>query len=231
MHPKPVSDVKALCARFCTRTMKLIADVALRSELLCIGEKPERYVIHMRDSKSSRKSCGQPPYCRGSTPLAASFRCASSKLVRIQLSSSVAPARSVCGVGEGEAAGGVLAASPDAGFEGGGSLGSYCCPKHHIGELPSLLGSGSYRVRRRWRPTRSMSFMAVAARCGQAEGRGRDVSVVAQGGQKPRLVMDHGQQSDSRSWQRRTDGRGWMLKAVVKQRHVEAEVMVIRGEA
>lgn len=161
MHPNPVSDVKALCARFCTRTMKLIADVALRSELLCMGEKPERYVIQMRDSKSSRKGCGQPPYCLGSSPFAASFRCASSRLVRIQLSSSVLPVRSTCGVGEGEAAGGAFAASLGAGFGDGGGLGSYCWPRHHMGELPSLLGRGSYNVRRICRPTRSMSFMAA----------------------------------------------------------------------
>jgi len=163
MQPKPVSDVKALCARFCTRTMKLIADVAFRSELLCMGEKPERYVIHRRDSKSSRKGCGQPPYCLGSSPFAASFPRASSKLVRIQLSSSVPPARSVCGAGKGEAAGGVFTVSLGAGFGDGGGLGSYCRPRHHMGELPSLLGRGSYKVRRRCRPTRSMSFMAVGA--------------------------------------------------------------------
>lgn len=163
MHPNPVSDVKALCVRFCIRTMKLIADVALRSELLCMGEKPERYVIQMRDSKSSRKGCGHPPYCRGSSPFAASFRCASSRLVRIQLSSSEGAVRSTCGVGEGDAAGGVLAASLDAGFGDGGGFGSYCSPRHQMGELPSLLGSGSYKVRRMCRPTRSMSFMAAGS--------------------------------------------------------------------
>jgi hypothetical protein len=143
MHPKPVSEEKALCARFCTRTMKLMAEVAFRSELLCIGEKPERYVIQMRDSKSSRKGCGQPPYCRGSSPFVASFWRVSSRLVRIQLSSSAPPVRSTCGVDEGETSAGVFAALPGAGLVEGVGLGSYCWPRHHMGALPSLLGKGS----------------------------------------------------------------------------------------
>jgi len=101
MHPNPESDVKALWAKFCILTLKLMAAAALRSWLFCIGEKPDRYVIHALDSKSSRKSCGQPPYWSGSSPpLGASLPLESSVLVRIQLSSSVPPDRSVCGAGD-----------------------------------------------------------------------------------------------------------------------------------
>lgn len=75
-----------------------MAAVALGSKLFLMGEKPERYVIHIRDSKSSRNAQGQSPYCRGSAPLGDSLRSPSSVLVRIQLSSSVA--------GVGRAAGG-----------------------------------------------------------------------------------------------------------------------------
>lgn len=139
MHPNPASDVKALWVRFCIRTLKLIAAVALGSWLFCIGAKPERYVIHIRVSKSSRKVCGQPPYCLGSSPFAASLRSDSSKLVRIQLSSSVPPARSAWAAEEAVEA--ALDASAGVAL-GGGSFGSYCSPKHHIAASESFVGSG-----------------------------------------------------------------------------------------
>lgn len=159
MHPKPESDVKALCAKFCIRTLKLMAAVALRSWLFWMGEKPERYVIHGRDSKSSRKGCGQPPYWSGSSPpFGASFPADSSALVRIQLSSSLRPCRSVGGAGEGTERA-LLAGGAGTGLDGG-ALGSYRRPRHHISSSLGLVGRGSYTERSIVRPTRSRSFMA-----------------------------------------------------------------------
>lgn len=141
MQPNPVSAVKALCARFCIRTLKLMAAVAFGSWLFCMGGKPDLYVIHMRDSKSSRKGCGQPPHRAGSSPFVASLR-SSSRLVRIQLSSSVAPVRSECGAGEDAAV--VEVSATWAGVDlGGGGFGSYCWPRHHMGHFASLAGWGS----------------------------------------------------------------------------------------
>lgn len=154
MHPKPESEVKALCARFCIRTLKLMAAVALRSWLFWMGEKPERYVIHGRDSKSSRKGCGQPPYWSGSSPpFGASLPADSSALVRIQLSSSVRPGRSAGGASDGVGAGtgvgvgvgvggALLVDGTDDGFDGG-ALESYRRPRHHISSSLALVGRGS----------------------------------------------------------------------------------------
>ena len=111
-----------------------------------MGSKPDRYVIHIRDSKSSRKECGQPPYCAGSSPFGDSFRSDWSKLVFIQLSSSAAPVRSECGADEVIL--GAFGVSDAEGFgDGDGDglrcLGSYCRPRHHIGASESFEGRGS----------------------------------------------------------------------------------------
>lgn len=68
MQPQPVSEVKpsGLPNWLRSRTVKLIAAEALGSCDFGIGGKLERYVIHIRASKSSKKAEGQPPSSNGS---------------------------------------------------------------------------------------------------------------------------------------------------------------------
>jgi hypothetical protein len=142
MQPNPVSDVKAPCANVCIRTRNVMAAVALGSWLFWMGAKPERYVIQMRDSKSSRNGVGQPRSRARPSPFAASLRSDSSRLVRIQLSSSVPGVRST--LGGGEAASGVLEAALGVGFGGVCfCLEVYWRPRHQTGASESLVGSGS----------------------------------------------------------------------------------------
>lgn len=70
MQPQPVSDVKPPSwspNEVFKRIVKERADAALGSGDRGIMGKPVLYVIHTRDSKSSRKAGGQPPSCPGSS--------------------------------------------------------------------------------------------------------------------------------------------------------------------
>jgi hypothetical protein len=53
--------------------VKLMAAVALESCALAMGGKFERYVSHIRDSKSSRNGAGQPPSSLWSSFRASAF--------------------------------------------------------------------------------------------------------------------------------------------------------------
>lgn len=70
MQPQPVSEVKPPSwspNEVFKRIVKERADAALGSGDRGIMGKPVLYVIHTRDSKSSRKAGGQPPSCPGSS--------------------------------------------------------------------------------------------------------------------------------------------------------------------
>ena len=62
IQPQPVSLLKpSRSARLRSRTAKVIEEVALGSWERGIGGKFDLYVIHILDSKSSKKVDGQPP--------------------------------------------------------------------------------------------------------------------------------------------------------------------------
>jgi hypothetical protein len=69
MQPQPVSEEKPVWSPndVFSRMVNDKEEAALGSVDLGISSKAVRYVIHMRDSKSSRNAGGHPPSCPGSS--------------------------------------------------------------------------------------------------------------------------------------------------------------------
>jgi hypothetical protein len=158
IQPHPVSLLKpSRSARLRSRTAKVMDELALGSWERGIGGKLDRYVIHILDSKSSRKADGQPPsadslFIDGISP---STIDASSKLLLVGgleaedwgLVDTVEAVVSDGGASPAEEDA-ISTISPwsvvKTGF-GGGVM--YSCPRHQIGmPLCSLyFGSGSQK--------------------------------------------------------------------------------------
>ena len=156
MQPHPVSVVKpSRSARLRNLTEKLMAAAAVGSCDFAMGGKFERYVIHALDSKSSRKSWGQPP-SEGSLDRLGAFllstREASSKL---PLLAGGAEAMSSGEVDEVASEGACVDSVDDSTSTTsswsvvetglGGGPEEYSRPRHHIGmpDMSSFFGGGS----------------------------------------------------------------------------------------
>jgi hypothetical protein len=154
IHPHPVSEVKpSFSASVRNRTAKLIVDDAFGSWDRGIGGKFERYVIHILDSKSSRKGAGHPPsssfspswFSKGVT-WSYSFRSGSSaeelRLVGAVEVSEDCDTESAGGEGASVFEGEVWRFEVD----GGCGLLSYLVPRSQMGpSAGSLRGAGSQK--------------------------------------------------------------------------------------
>lgn len=178
MHPQPVSDENPVWSpnEVLRRIAKDNAEAALGSVDLGITSNPVRYVIHIRDSKSSKKAGGQPLSWLGSSYASDESKLLASESGGVSITCClVAPGAAieagaaavvVVAVSTVPSAGGVPVVNGD-GVPDPFAPSVYERPRHQTGSLESrsLIGSGSHifcNIRRLTRPASAPTAIATS---------------------------------------------------------------------